>query len=378
METNVKISTTDNKPNSGKTTFKRKNDGESIISRFNTFFETTANTFMLMCKTHFKGSSFYLGNLFIPILISSGVCVFMTMTYGFIWILFLAMTFAGLTTYGTVFYVIRKSTIIKNINMTSNESSTLYLATFLLIGLSLFITFNVILGWTMMLDHVGYIPHEMEIYNNGNPTGIWFVNWGLVMGNASLWYYLVEQIFLCFSLSFLVEKAVNSQKDFFMFVFIYIVAGIFFSGMFSNTLYITESGQIDIVTDSVQLQHQEAIASGDPNAYDPLNGIAVLDPYMWGNPLWWVGQFFPHFGANQMVANITQASAYHEITTIITSPDGEILDTTTEIVKNQWSKIDNFLTQSDSWRVRYYELMPWIWTIGLITIASILERYNKR
>lgn len=78
-----------------------------------------------------------------------------------------------------------------------------------------------------------------------------------------------------------------------------------------------------------------------------------------------------------MVANITQASAFHEITTVTIGPDGNSI-VTTEIVNNQWSKIDNFIAATGSWKVRYYEIMPWAWSIGLITVASILERYNKR
>ncbi len=330
---------------------------ETVFTNAITFFQATSNNFALMAKAHFRGSSFFLGNVLIPILISTGVSLFFPMTYGFVWTLYLSMTFSGMATYGTVFFSIRKSSIVKNINLTATESGTLYMATFMLIGLSLFITFSVIIGWTVFLDVTGVAIYEFAIYNNGNPAGIWYIDWLEVMTSQALWYYWIEQVFLCFSLSFFFEKVVSTQKNFFILTFAYILAGIFFSGIFTNTLYVTSNGMVDVVDESTTLEE--------------LNGIAVLKPYMWGHTGWWVGQFFPHFGANQLVATSSQSGAYQ----YAFDPTTFEVDYT-EIIYNKWYNL-NIFSCINSWKVSYYAAMPWIWTIVLIWISAMIERYDK-
>ncbi len=338
---------------------------QSILTKASTFFGATGNTFSLMAKAHFRGSSFYLGNVLIPILICSGVSAFMPAVNGFIWVLFLGMTFSGMATYGTVFFTIRKSTIIKNINMTANETGSLYFATFMLLGLSLFVTFNMILGWSMFLDVTGFSMYEMEIINGGNPEGIWFVDWGLVIHNGGTWYYWIEQIFLCFSISFFVEKSVSTQKNFFIFVLIYILAGIFFSGIFATTIYVDENGMIEVINDDTTMEE--------------LNGVAALTPYIWGHFSWTIGQFFPHFGANQMAQNIVQASSFHyAYDADIFNATGDVVWDVNNVIWNSWHEVDGLLSSTTSWQVRYYEIMPWVWVILFIFAAAMMERYKKK
>ncbi len=320
---------------------------EGFITHFTTFFNSSANNFVLMAWAHFRGSSFYLGNVMIPILITLGVAAFMPIVVGFTWILFLALTFTGLATYGTVFFSIRKSTIIKNINLTTTETGPLYFATFVLLGVSLFVTINVIVCWLFILDNVGFLVTP-DIFINDSTTG-WDVSWIKVYSHPMLWFYWMEQVILCFSLSFFFEKVVETQKNFFMCVFVYILAGIFFSGIMAPGVYINSSNEVMTVTEDV------------PDS--DLNGVKAVPMYLWGNELWIIGQFFPHFGANQLVASVAQASS------TTTNEFGEI-------IQNKWADI-NVLRSLGDWKVRYYAFMPWIWMFILLYVASMLERYNK-
>ncbi len=339
------------------------NDDRDVGADIHTFLHSTSNTFLLMVKCHFKGSSFYLGNILIPILIVTGVSAFMPMINGLMWVMFLGMTFSGLATYGTIFFTIRKSTIVKNIDLTSTQSASIYLSIFVLIGLSLFITFNIILGWSMLLDieEISFAMHSMQVVDESDPANwesVWYLDWGLIMGSGGLWYYMIEQIFLCFSLSFFVEKIVNTQKNFFIFVFIYILAGIFFSGMFSSTMYIDKAGEVGVIDIS------------DPSYTEELQGVMILEPYTWGQPLWWIGQFFPHFGANQLAINIGQQAAHHNPDMYDTLPDGWYM-------YNRWADVSILNAASANSKTLYYALAPWGWVLGLLVSSGLMETYKK-
>ncbi len=333
---------------------------ESFITNAATFFEATSNNFSLMARAHFRGSSFFLGNIFIPLLVTFGVSALMAMTFGFAWILFITMTFSGLATYGTVFFTIRKSSIMKNINLTSTESATLYTSTFLLIGVSLSITMIIVLFFCWFLDVVGFTAHEFEFYNHGNPAGMWYIEWKTLITDPTVVYYWIEQIVLCFSLSFFVEKVVATQKNFFIFVFVYILTGLFFGGLMASTLYVDASGNVQIITDDTTLEE--------------LGGVAQMKPYLWGTSGWKVSQLFPHFGANQIVMNASQASAYQYDFNILDDGTYEIFENS--IIYNKWYNL-NIFTSIDSWQVDYYLVSPWAWCALLLWISAMIERFDK-
>lgn len=328
-------------------------DGGSVLSNSQTFIQSTSNNFMLMAKAHFKGSSFYLGNIMIPILITVGVLAFVPVINGIIWMLFMGMTFSGLATYGTIFFTIRKSTIIKNVNLTATKTGSLYLSTFLLLGVSMFVTFLTLIITGAILDSIGFATQALQIGETADidPNTYWNVSWKLMISNGGLWYYLIEQIFLCFSLSFFVEKVVSTQKNFFLFVAIYVLAGIFFSGMFSSSLYIDSAGEV-------------AVIDPDTLTAPDTQDVLFLEPYCWGGFNWWIGQFFPHFGANQLAINIGQQCSQRMI-------DGVW-------VANPWANVSILNSATTSWQTEYYALAPWIWTLLLMFGAGMLEDKVKK
>ncbi len=301
--------------------------------------------------------------------------MFMPIIIGGIWILFLSLTFAGLSTYGTLFFSMRKSTIIKNISITSNQTSTLYFATFWMIFISIFTTITIVILTLITFDSIGIMKHWMDITNGTiidsttgeeivNPVGIWYTDYSEICWGMLLHYALL-QTFLCFSISFFAEQVVSTQRNFFIFAMIYIVAGIFFSGIFCQTIYIDEFGLVDVIEEGMTTQE--------------LGGVTGLSPYLWGNFSWLIGQFFPHFGINQLSASIFAAGSWHyEIINPVYDSSGKLIEATLgeDIVWNNWHDV-TVLGSLDSIRIKYYAFMPWIWSLILIYFGSMLERYNK-
>ncbi len=324
-----------------------------IDSRISSFLISTSNNFWLLAKTHFKGSSFILINLLMPILISTSVLAFMPPKAAFMWIAFMTMTFSGLATYGVIVFVISKSTFVKNINLSSTKTSSIYASVFLLVGISIFISFTIGVICSMILDNIGFTMSAMMSSTNGiNKFSSEEMMWGKLFTTGGMWYYLFEQVALCFAISFFVEKVFITQKTFFLFVFGYLLAGIILSGIFSSTLYVTSDGVVDVI---------------DPNNIDQeaIGNNMVLEPLCWGGALWKMGQIIPHFGANQLAVNISRKISYREV---------NIIPGITLNLKNNWSDASILQSVLINKKITYYALMPWIWTSGLIFIAKHLDR----
>ncbi len=266
---------------------------------------------------------------------------------GISWMAFLSLTFAGLSTYGTLFFTLRKSTIIKNVSMTANETGTLYFATFWSIFVSIMCTLIIIILTIFTLDKLGFVMDAVGsgIFNDSQAykidyTQIW---WSILL------YYAIMQALVCFSMSFFIEQLVSTQKNFFIFAFVYILAGIFFSGMISSTMYIHD-GKVNIID-------LENINKGE------LDGIMVIDELQWGKPMWIVGQFFPHYGLNQWVWNSLSAGAYH-------------VPEVGERVYNPWNSVNLFDTLNST-KGAYYFWAPIVWSGLLLTASGAMERYQE-
>lgn len=332
---------------------RKKGTEETFISNMLTFFDTSWNTFKLMSKSHFRGSSFYLGNVLIPMMISLGVLAFMTIQVGFIWIMFLSVTFAGLATYGTLFFSIRKSTMIKNIEITANETTSLYFATFFVMLVSIFLTMAVCLLSMFILDKTGYAMTHLMFGrtdvsgDDGAMLSVFAIQWLAIQWSMIIYYGFV-QTFLCFSMAFFIEQTTNTQRNFFLIVLIYIVAGIFFAGIFSGTLYVSEDGSISVIDISDNLED--------------LDGIAAIPGQLKGTPMWVVSQLFPHYGLNQIAMNTITHGSYHPLST------GK--DWT------NWHEVNIFETTNSAWAT-YYIVVPWIWSAVLISIGANIERYGE-
>ncbi len=325
---------------------------ESLATNTATFFTAASNTFFLMMRSHFRGSTFYLGNILIPFLVVFAITAFMPMTTGLSWVMFMSLTFAGFATYGTLFFTIKKSTIMKNISMTANESASLYFATFWAMFISLFITFAFVMALIMFFAVIGYSMENLSYMKNGTT---WHVDFKQIWWDMLI-YYVIMQTVLCFSISFFIEKIVSTQRNYFLVVMIYIIAGIFFSGMFSPTLYIADDGSIDAVSSSMS---------------ETVSGVSSLPPYKWGEPLWYVGQLFPHYGSNQLMWYSFLGGSWTENVEGILGPDGLPL----ERIWNPWNEI-NIFTSALSSKTLYYHLMPWVWTAVLLYIAGSIQRYG--
>ncbi|NQX83174.1 MAG: hypothetical protein HRS50_00465 [Mycoplasmataceae bacterium] len=325
---------------------KQKNNSVLENSNLFTFFLATSNTYILMIKNHFKSSSFYLGNLLIPIMIVFSCGILFPIYYSFIWMLFISMSFSAFAAYGTLFFTIRKSTMMKNVDMTANESSTLYLATLLIMLSVTFITFVVIILTLISFDNFGFLSHQWFFNNSNNLEGIKSINWFNIWWDM-IGYYWITQSILVFSMSFFIEQLVSTQKNFFIIVFIYMLGGLFFGGIFSPTMYIDSNGEVIILT-------QENLKD--------LSGLelqGIIPTYQQGGAMWFISQLWPHYGLNQLAFNSLESATVDGVGNLSSWHDIRIW----EIIN-----LNGIL---------YYVFMPWLYIVFGILMGGILDRFKK-
>ncbi|BDU67505.1 MAG: hypothetical protein TYPL_1580 [Candidatus Tyloplasma litorale] len=321
---------------------------ENFLSNSQTFLDSLSNVYFLLLKNHFKSSSFYLGNLLIPIIIVLSLSVMLPITYGFTWIIFITMTFSAFAGYGTLFFTIRKSTMIKNVDMTVNQSSSLYIGTLIVMLTITLITFLVVFFSIIFFDLTNILLHQF-VYEVDDPTTYRYIKW-LKIDWSMITYYWFTQTILVFAISFFIEKIFSTQKNYFIFALIYLLGGIFFSGIFSSTLYINENNDLMAL---------------DYDTFDNLNNFerqGYVSVYLWGQPLWWASQLWPHYGLNQLISHSIDAASY-------------TIDSSNTIIHSKWWEYNIF--QNLSKNSLYYLIIPWIWIFIFLFISSILERYKK-
>lgn len=308
----------------------------------------SSNSYTLMLQNHFKSSSFYLGNILIPVMTVFSCSILFPITFSFIWMLFISMAFTSFSSYGTLFFTIKKSTMMKNINLTMNESASLYIATLLIILTTTFITLGVILGSLAILDSLGMVSHSW-FYETPTTETAQHINWKNIWWEM-LFYYWFLQALIAFSISFVIENLLSTQKNYFIVIFIYMLAGFFFGGIMSGTLDTDGTGSITVITDE---QIDSWFETGSPKS----QGIII--PYQWGHPMWFVSQLWPHYGLNQMAFNIMKAGTY--------SIDEPL---------SQWSNA-RFFTEINNSKVIYYMITPYAYIAFFLWLGGNLNRYKK-
>ncbi len=309
------------------------------------FLSSTSHMFTLMIKNHFRGSSFWLGNLFIPIIITLALAILFPIWYSFIWMLFINLTLTAFITYGILFFTVRKSTIMKNIDMLSTETGSLYVSTFFTILLNTFITFVVFFTFLIILYFSG-IASIAFFYDVGNPEREQLVNWRNIWWNAIVYYWFTSGV-ITFAISFVIEKIVSTQKNFFLISFIYLLGGLFFSGIVSEGIQIVD-GVPRVVTVDMFLNDHSSIE--DPTA--------LFITYLWGKPAWMISQLWPHYGLNQITFASINAGSYASTGTGFA-----------------WNGV-SFWDQLDDQKVEFYVIMPWLYSVLGYWVGGLLVRFD--
>ncbi len=321
----------------------KSNNNES--KGFFTFIDSTSNLFLLMMKNHFRGSSFWMGNLIIPFFVTLAISILFPITYGFIWMLFINITFTGFITYGILFFSIRKSTIMKNIDMTSLETTSLYSATLLSMLLSTFITFIVLFSSLLIFYYAGIA--STHFFYVSDPEKYSYVKWQNIWWSAIV-YYWINSVILTFSMSFVIEKIVSTQKNFFLIAFIYLLGGLFFSGIMSNGIYLDGQDHAKVLT--VELWNNT-----------PKLQSGAMKSYLWGQPAWFFSQLWPHYGLNQIVFNSLEVGSY-------THNGGS----------SAWQHMSFLKEISFDSKIAYYAIMPWLYSALGYFIGGMLVKYDLK
>lgn len=337
-------------------TVKENKDKNSLL----TFVGIASNSYFLMMKNHFKSSSFWISCLLIPIIAVFTLSLYFPISYSFIWMLYLGLGYASLTTFGSLFFTIKKSTMIKNVDLTINETSSLYFSSLLAMFTSAIIALAVIMITLFTLDSVGIASHQFSF--NTAVEGILFIDylniwWGMII------YYLFAQTLLCFAIAFLFEQVMENQKTYYIAVYIYMLGGMFFGGIISSTLNVLYDENDNFI--GITIWTQDSIEqSFTENGYVSVQGI--MPTQQKGGVMWFISQFWPHYGLNQVAYNSLAAGAYHGTAA---NPNAEIY--------TQWANINMWDAMSSEWLL-YYTILPWIWFVFLLTTASFLARWKDR
>lgn len=325
-------------------------------NNFMQFAKSTSQTYKLMMKNHFRSSSFYLGNILIPIMLVITLGNLFPINYSFIWMIFIGSTFAAFAAYGTLLFIIKKSTIKKNFDMTATESSSLYAGMFLIMSAIVFITLVIILVAIMAFDALGLISHDFFFVDKNAPEyHEKHINWLKIDWITLLFYFAITTV-SSFSISFFFEQVLNTQKNFFIAAFVYLLGGLFFTGLWSGTIYITNEGLASIIT------VDNAVDENWFAETNYVNPAWVQPAYMAGSVPWIISQVFPHYGINQISYNIINSGW--------SDKEGLLLPW----FSDQGTMMNHVLDN----KVEYYFAMPFIESAVLISIGSALAGSKEK
>ncbi len=319
-------------------------------SNFEQYAKSTVKTFLLMNKNHFRSSSFWLGNLLIPIMVVLTAGNLFPIYYSYIWIVFISLTFAGLASYGTLLYVIRKSTIKKNFDMTATESSALYSGMMMVMVEVMVITMTVVILSIFTFDSLGILSHHWSFEKD--PVDNWIVwkeiDWLMVN------HYMLMSAVTVFAIAFFFEQTLKTQKNFFIASFVYILYGMFFSGIMTNTIFIMPDGTAGVL----QTGDWDSLGEGDFSNVNP-NGI--IGAYLVGGIPWFLGIIMPHYGLNQLASNTINQAMYNA--------DGII---------NGYITSPTFFAYFGDHGVKWYWIWPLIQIWIMFLVGGMLARYDDK
>lgn len=338
---------------------KHNNKSNEEDNNFIQFSKSTIKTYLLMMSKHFTSLSFYMGNIFIPLLVVLALGNLFPIWYSFIWTLFIGTTFAGMSAYGTLFFIIKNSTIKKNFDMTATESSALYFGTFLMLLTVMTITITVVLFSVFIFDSLNILSH----FFFSAPPEVKEVNYTIDWGKVD-WlminHYLWSTTFIIFVLCFFLEQILTTQKNFFIAAFIYLFGGLFFSGLWSPSLYVSTGVLHDEGT--LHIIHKSVVNEIGVNPeYDNIISYITMPSYMAGAFPWCVSMFVPHFGLNQ--------TAFYSLAKGWSSQGNLVYD---------WLPEFTMLTKLHDGTVLMYALQPFVVSIILLVSASLVARYKDK
>lgn len=329
----------------------KKNIETKNVNKVKVFFDSASNLFFLFIKSYFKSSAFFIINIFIPFVLVFSIVIAFPIAYGFSWIIFITLSFSSFASYGILYFNFRNSNAYKNLELTNVTVASIYFSILTVIFLIVFITFlfdlfflQICISAHMVANLWGFQPANSLSFSYDISKMAW----------STLFYYLINIILLTFSMSFVIQEIAQSQKGFFLIVFIFVISGLFFGGTFSPTIYIDgKDGNKFKVMD---------VDTFDNVPVDEQIGVYVRS-YIWGGRGWEISQIFPTYGINQIMFGSFNSS-------ITTFKDGVAQD-------NLWSSNGNnlvdMLSNSGDEKILYYTVMPWLWTFFDFWLGGFLS-----
>ena len=339
-------------------------------SNFEQYAKSTIKTFLLMNKNHFRSSSFWLGNILIPMIVILTAGSLFPVFYSYIWMVFISLTFAGLSGYGTLLYVIRKSTIKKNFDMTATESSALYSGMLMTMFEIMFITMFIVILSLFIFDELGLLSHQWSFDIKDVTLGSKII-WGKIDWIMVITYTNTSTIII-FALAFFFEQTLKTQKNFFIASFIYIIYGMFFSGIMTSTIFIKPDGNAGVLS----VNDWDHLGEGEFINIDT-NGI--IRSYLIGGIPWFLGIIMPHYGLNQLAINtINQGMELADGTIMNPHLWLQVNNGVEPSTFSEVSATTTFLTHASDGIVMAYWIIPLVQVWLLFLVGGMLARYKDK
>ena len=311
---------------------------ENNINNIRVFFDSTSNLFFLFIKSFFRSSAFAIVCILIPIILTFSLLITIPISYCFSWIIFITLSFASFSSYGVLYFNFRNSNAYKNLELTNVTIASIYFSILSTMFIIVFITLLFDLFFVWFCIQINIVSNAWSFQASSDTTFSYDmskIQWSV------LFYYWINIIVLVFSMSFVIQEITRSQKGFFVFVFIFIIAGLFLGGTFSPTVYIDPEDNLFKVMDVETL--------GELDAGEQIG--AYIETYVWGGPGWELSQLFPTYGLNQVMFG-----SFNPAVTTYASGVAQ---------PNLWDgkNIFQMMLDSSDDKILYYIIMPWIWAM---------------
>ncbi len=317
------------------------------------FFNSTANLFYLFLKSYFKTLAPFINNFFLPLIITFSIIAFFPITEGFVWIIFISLAFSCFASYGVLYFNFRNSNAYKNLELTNVTVTSIYFSILLIMFLVSMLTLivdlfliEVFLQLNFVVALWGFQKHSRDWTFEFN---LMHIQWSI------LFYYWLNMVVVTFAMSFVIQEITQTQKAFFLIIFIFIFSSILLGGILSPTVYIDDNNEFQVMS----------VAKLE--SMDPSEQAGYIRAYVWGGRGWYLSQLFPTYGMNQIMFGGFNSA----ITAFDLSSGEKIIDSPFEAWKQ--NDIVKMIFHPNNLKITYYLVSSWIWSLFSLWLGGTLS-----
>ncbi len=212
-----------------------------------------------------------LGSFFIAIVVAIGSLAMVPYYYSYGATINLSLFLISSFIYGSIFYSFRRSTLFENIQETNLSKIAIYFSIFVVMFIFTAIVYLFIISFFIIglaVDSKLFID-DWFFRDHGFGSGGYLIT--ELSAQLMVWWFIA---FIClnFSLFYLFQNIVNSQKNFYLFVFLYLILLL----IYGNALNTPYTHDLFIIIE----EHSFLNSSSENNIYLYIGGIYLTDIFL--------------------------------------------------------------------------------------------------